>query len=70
MYRVDIIKNGQRWIDDVGVTATADKIAETAVALVAEAVVESRPEPGCRCTAEVFDDNDRFVLRVELSVSA
>lgn len=69
VYRIDIIKNGQRWTDDVGLTATADTICATAIALVAEASVESRPEPSLSCTAEVLDDQGRFVLKVELSIS-
>jgi hypothetical protein len=68
-YRVDILKDGKRWIDTVGVTATPDTIAATAVSLVYEAAVESRPEPGDCCCAEVYDDQDRFVLKAELVIS-
>lgn len=69
-YRIDIVKNGQRWTDTVGVTSTPDTIAATAVAFVSEAALESRPEAGDRCCAEVFDDRDHFVLRANLDVSS
>lgn len=68
-YRVDILKDGKRWIDTVGVTATPDTIAATAVSLVCEAALESRTVPGVCCCAEVFDCQDRFVLKAELIVS-
>ena len=69
LYRIDIVKNGQRWTDTVGVRATAETIAETAVAYVSEAAIECRPEPGDCCSAEVFDDHDRFLLRAKLEIS-
>lgn len=69
LYRIDIIKDGRRWNDPVGVTATSATIAAVAIALVSEAAVEIAPAPGCHCVAEVFDDQDRFVLKAELSVS-
>lgn len=69
VYRIDIIKNGQRWTDTVGVAATPDMVAAQAVAYVCEAAVEAQPRPGDRSIAEVFDHQDQFVLRAELSVS-
>lgn len=68
-YRVDIVKDGAHWADPVGLTATADTIAATAVGLVAEVAVEGRPDPGLCCCAEVFDEDDNFVLRAELRIS-
>ncbi|MBB5746695.1 hypothetical protein [Brevundimonas variabilis] len=69
VYRIDIVKNGQRWIDTVGVTATPDTIATRAVACLSDAVVETRPRPGDCSVAEVFDHQNRFILRAELSIS-
>lgn len=69
VYRIDIVKNGKRWIDTVGVTATPDTIASSAVACVSEAAVETCPKPGDCSVAEVFDHKNRFILRAELSIS-
>ena len=69
MYRVDIVKNGQRWTDDVGVLATSGNIAATAVALLAEAAVETPPAPGLNCIAEAYDEAGRLVLKAELTLS-
>ena len=68
-YRIDIVKDGAHWADPVGLTATADTIAAIAVGLAAEAAVESRPLPGQRCYADVFDENENFVIRAELRIS-
>ena len=68
-YRIDIVKDGARWADPIGLTATPTTIAAIAVGLAAEAAVESRPNPGLCCSAEVFDDDDNFVLRAELLIS-
>ena len=70
VYRIDIIKNGRRWTDPVGVAATPDMVAAHAVACVCEAAVEAQPRPGDRSIAEVFDHRDRIVLRAEILVSA
>ena len=69
VYRIDIVKNGQRWTDTVGVTATPDTIATHAVACVTDAVLETVPKTGDRSVAEVFDDRNQHVLRAELSIS-
>lgn len=69
LYRFDIIKDGIRWADPVGLRVTADTIAATAVGLVAEAAAESRPGPGLCCCAEVIDEDDNFVLRAEIRIS-
>lgn len=69
-YRIDIVKNGKRWVDPVGVTATPSTIATRAVTCVSEAAIETSPVPGDHCVAEVFDQQNRFVLKAELSISA
>lgn len=69
MYRVDIVKNGQRWSDDVGVSATSDEIASAAVSLLAEAALETSPLPGLKCIAEVHDQTGRQVMKAELALS-
>lgn len=69
VYRIDIVKNGQRWIDTVGVTATPDTIATRAIACLSEAAVETHPMSGDCSVAEVFDDQNRFILRAQLSIS-
>jgi hypothetical protein len=70
VYRIDIVKNGQRWVDAFGVTATPDTIADSAVACVSEAAIESRPKPGDCSVAEVFDNQNRCIFRADLSISA
>lgn len=69
MYRIDITKNGQRWQDQVGVVATSETIAAVAIGLLAEAAVETPPQPGMHCIAEVFDDVSGPLLRAELLLS-
>lgn len=68
-YRIDIVKNGERWVDTVGITATPATIATSAVACLSEAAAETCPKPGDCCVAEVFDQQNRFVLKAELSIS-
>ena len=68
VYWIDLIRDGERWTDSVGLRLKDGKLASAAISLVAEFALENTPGAGV-WTAEVRTEDGAIVMTATLTTA-